>query len=162
MYYGEYGFILFKYLTISHLQNLSSYEIVYGRKPPAMSDLQLESDKLTKPAFYHFTDYLDLLNERIHAIRDIVKEQHNNTIEKRLLKHGSESHCLRSFNDRDMVYCLFPSKTIMPEHNLPSKKMKMNCVGPLYIFSKHNKFMYLLATIDGEVIEQLFHISLYA
>ncbi len=50
-----------------------------------MSDLQLESGKVTKPVCYHFTDYLDLLNERIHGIRDIVKEQHNNTIEKRLL-----------------------------------------------------------------------------
>ncbi len=32
-------------------------------------------------------------------------------------------------------------------------------VGPLYIFSKHDKFMYLLSTIDGEVIEQTFHVS---
>ncbi len=70
-----------------------------------MSDLQLESDKVTKPAFYHFTDYLDLLNERIHAIREIVREQHNNTIEKRLLKHDSESHIRRSFNEVDIVYC---------------------------------------------------------
>ncbi len=31
----------------------------------------------------------------------------------------------------------------------------MNYVGPLYIFSKHDKFMYLLAAIDGEVIEQM-------
>ncbi len=95
-----------------------------------MRDLQLESDKVTKLAFYHFTDYLDLLNERIHVIRDIVKEQHNNTIEKRFLKHGSESHTLRSFNEGDIVYCHFPSKTFMSEHNLPSKKMKMNYVGP--------------------------------
>ncbi len=35
----------------------------------------------------------------------------------------------------------------------------MSYVGPLYIFSKHGKFLYLLATIDGEVIEQMFHIS---
>ncbi len=55
-----------------------------------MSDLQLQGDNVTKPAFYHFTDYLDLLNERIHAIRDIVKAQHNQTIEKHLLKHNPE------------------------------------------------------------------------
>ncbi len=35
----------------------------------------------------------------------------------------------------------------------------MSFVGPLYIFSKHDKFMYLLSTIDGEVIEQTFHVS---
>ncbi len=85
-------------LAISHLQNLSSYEIIYHRKPLAISDLQLERDDLTCPLFYHFTDYLDLLNKCIRELRDIVKEQHNQTIEKRLLKHGSESLSMRSFN----------------------------------------------------------------
>ncbi len=65
---------------IGHLQNLSSFEIVYGHKLPAISDLQLEGDNLTRSAFYHFTDFLDLLNKCIHAIRDIVKENHNQTI----------------------------------------------------------------------------------
>ncbi len=35
----------------------------------------------------------------------------------------------------------------------------MSFVGPLYIFSKHDKFMYLLSIIDGEVIKQTFHVS---
>ncbi len=35
----------------------------------------------------------------------------------------------------------------------------MSFVGLLYIFSKHDKFMYLLSTIDGVVIEQVFHVS---
>ncbi len=35
----------------------------------------------------------------------------------------------------------------------------MSFVGLLYIFSKHDTFMYLLSTIDGEVMEQTFHVS---
>ncbi len=35
----------------------------------------------------------------------------------------------------------------------------MTYVGPLYIFSRHDKYLYLLTTIDGVVIEQLFHMS---
>ncbi len=69
-------------VPINHLQNLSSYENVYGHKPPAITDLQLEGDDLTPPTFYHFPDYLDLFNERVHVIRDIVKEHHNQTIPK--------------------------------------------------------------------------------
>ncbi len=61
---------------INHLQNLSSYEIVYGCKLPAITDLQLEGDNLTRSTFYRFSDYLDLLNECVHAICDIVKEHH--------------------------------------------------------------------------------------
>ncbi len=102
------------------MQNISSYEIVY--KPLAISDLQLEGDDLTHPAFYCFTDYLDLHNERIHALRDIVKEHHNRTIEKRLQKHGSGSPSIRSFNEGDIVYCHFPSKTIISDHNLLGQK----------------------------------------
>ncbi len=110
--------------SIAHLQNISSYEIVYGRKPLTISDLHLEGDDLTRPPFYCFTDYLDLHNERIHALRDIVEEHHNQTIEKRLQKHGSESPSLHSFSEGDIVYCHFPSKTIISDHNLPSKKLK--------------------------------------
>ncbi len=35
----------------------------------------------------------------------------------------------------------------------------MSFVGLLYIFSKHDKFLYLLSTIDTEVIKQMFHVS---
>ncbi len=116
-------------------------------------------DDLIRPAFYRFTDYLDLSNEHIYAIRDIVKENHNETIEKRLQNHGSESPSLCSFNEGDIVYCHFPSKTIISDLKLQSKKLQMQFVGPLYIFSKHDKFMYLLSTIDGEVIEHMLHVS---
>ncbi len=109
---------------INHLQNLSSYEIVYGHKPPTFTDLQLEEDDLTRPTFYHFSDYLDLLNERVHAIRDIVKEHHNQTIQKPLVQHGSESPTLRSFSEGDKVYCHFPSKTIISDIKLLSKKLQ--------------------------------------
>ncbi len=98
--------------SISHLQNFISYEIIYNHKLPAITDLQLKGDDLTPPAFYHFTDYLDLLTERIHTISDIVKENHNQTIEKRLQKHGSESLALHSFNEGDIVYWHFPSKLL--------------------------------------------------
>ncbi len=93
---------------INHSQNLSSYEIVYGHKPAAIMDLQLEWDNLARPTFYCFSDYLDLLNERVHVIRDIVKEHQNQTIQKQLLQHGSESPTLRSFREGDTVYCHFP------------------------------------------------------
>ncbi len=29
----------------------------------------------------------------------------------------------------------------------------------MFFFTKHNKILYLLATIDGKVIEQMFHVS---
>ncbi len=87
------------FFPIGHLQNLSSHEILFGRNPPAISNLQLEGDEHRGQPFYHFTDYLDLLNDHIHAMHDIVKQNHNETIAKHLQQHGSDSPMLRSFNE---------------------------------------------------------------
>ncbi len=92
--------------SIRHLQNLSSYDIVYRCKLLAIIDLQLEGYDLTHPPIYHFTDYLDLMNRYITL-------HHNKTIKKGLQKHGSENPFLHSFNEGDIVYCHFPSKSIV-------------------------------------------------
>ncbi len=99
-------------LPINHLGNYSTYSILFGRDPPDLSDIQVEKSKLTKISHYKFRDYLDMLNERMTCIRNIVKDNHNETIRKRCLQHGSTSAQLRSFNEGDIVYCHFPSKTI--------------------------------------------------
>ncbi len=88
-----------------------------------------------------------------------MKEHHNQTIQKRLVQLRSKSPTLRSFSEGDIVYCHFPSKTIISDLKLLSKKLQMSFVELLYIFSKHEKFMYLLSTINGEVIEHTFHMS---
>ncbi len=74
------------------------------------------------------------------CIRNILKEYHNETIRKRHLQHGSTSEQLRSFNEGNIVYCYFPSKTIISQMKIPSRKFTMSYVGPLYI--------YLLGTIS--------------
>ncbi len=124
----EHGHILLKYFP--NWSFAKSQQIVYGRRPSAIINLQLEGDDLTHPAFYQFTDYLDLLNKRIHAICAIVKENHNQTIEKRLQHHGSESPALCSFNEGDIVYCHFPSKTIISDQKLTN----VFCWNDVYIF----------------------------
>ncbi len=82
-------------------------------KPPAISDLQLDGDDLTRPPFYCFTDYLDLLNERIHALSDIVKEHHNQTFEKRFKSMVQRVHPYDHSTRVILCICHFPSKTII-------------------------------------------------
>ncbi len=80
------------------------------------------------------------------------------------LFHKAAAFCLspnlQEFHEGDIVCnCHLSSKTIMSQHNLPSKKLKLQYVGLLYIYSKCDKFLYILSTIDGQIIEQLFHVS---
>ncbi len=102
---------------------------------------------------------MDILNECMSCIRNNVKEHHNETLRKRQLKHGSTSKQLQTFNEGDIVYCHFPSKTIISQMKKPSRKFTMSYVGPLYIFAKYDKYMYTLATLNGKIIEQMFHVS---
>jgi hypothetical protein len=144
---------------ISHLQNTSPYEILHGRSPPALSKLTTQANKLLYPPTFHSADYIQLLNNRLQHIRDMVTEQNNLTIEKRKLQHGSKSKLLREFDIGDIVYVHFPSKSIIAQQKLSSRKLVLNYIGPLYIYSANDKYMYILATIEGRVIEQLFHVS---
>ncbi len=141
------------------MNNISSYEIVFGRKPPVLSSLQLLSDNMTRPCNYNFADYLDLLNECFNLICSIVMGLHNEEVAKINTAHSAGSPTLRDFHEGDIIYCHFPSKTLMAELGLQSRKIKMNFIGPLYIYSKFDKFQFVLSTIDGEVIEQLFHVA---
>ncbi len=84
---------------------------------------------------------------------------HNEQVSNHNAVHGTESLTLRDFHEGDIVYCHFPSKSLIAELVLQSKKIKMDYVGPLYVYSKFDKFQFALSTIDGEVIEQLFHVA---
>ncbi len=88
-----------------------------------------------------------------------MKENPNQNIQQRLQQHALDSPTLLFFNEGDIVYCHFPWKTIISDLKLLSQKLQMTFVAPLYIFSKHDKFMYILSNIDVEVIEQMFHVS---
>ncbi len=144
---------------IAHLSNLSSYEIVYGRKPPVLTDIKSQADDLAKPKFFHYSDYMDMLNKRMKYIRNIAQKHHNAVVEKRRLEHGQSSRSLREFHEGDIIYCHFPTKSLLGDKGLSSKKFSMSFIGPMFIHSRYDKFMYTLATIDGVIIDQLFHVS---
>ncbi len=93
-------------LLIGHLNNISSYEMVFGRKPPVLSNLQLLNDNMTRPCNYNFADYLDLLNECFKSIRSIALGLHNEEVAKSNTAHSAGNPTLRDFHEVDIVYCI--------------------------------------------------------
>ncbi len=53
---------------------------------------------------------------------------HNEQVTKRNTAHCAESHTLKDFHEGDIIYCHFPSKTLIAELGLQSKKFKMDFV----------------------------------
>ncbi len=51
--------------------------VVYGRHLPALSDLQLQGDNVTRVPFFHFTDYLNIIlqlkTESLHISVDGIQ-----------------------------------------------------------------------------------------
>ncbi len=135
LFHGLSAFCLNTF-SINHLENFSACSILFGRSPPDLSNIQVQSSCLTKVPHFHFSDYLDMLNERMSCIRNIVKQHHNETVKKCQLKHGSTSEQLRSFHEGDIVYCDFPSKTIISQMKILSRNFTMFYMGPLYIFAR--------------------------
>ncbi len=81
---------------------------------------------------YNFANYLDLLNERFKSIRSLVMGLHDKQVRNCNVVHGAESLTLRNFHEGDIVYCHFPSKTLIAELGLQGKKIKMDYIGPLF------------------------------
>ena len=58
---------------MTHLQNTSPYQIIYGCDPPALSEIQSASHDLTNPNSFHFSDHLTFLEDHFTKIRQIVR-----------------------------------------------------------------------------------------
>ncbi len=84
---------------------------------------------------------------------------HNEQVTKSNTAQNAGSPTLRDFHEGDIAYCHFPSKTLIAELGLQTRKIKMNFIGPLYIYLKFDKFQFVLSTIDDEVIKQLLHVA---
>ncbi len=61
--------------------------------------------------------------------------------------HSAECLTLNNFHNRNIVYFHFPSKTLIAEIGLQSKKINIYHVGPLYVYSKYDKFQFVLSTL---------------
>ena len=128
-----------------NLCNHSPYELVFGRKPKILIDLETDPDVKVSGTY---KDYYNLFNKRLHYLQNLLQNFK--------MKHLSLIYRDREYfqyNSGDLVYLTSPLTTQL---RTASRKVAIKYVGPLVIYKIVDSHNYLLMTIEGELLRGLF------
>ena len=137
---------MFAYNTfnIPNVANFSPYELVFGRKPKILLNLETMPDiKIART----FKDYHDLLNKRLEYLHKLLQDFKS----KRLAMINKDTAFSQS-NSRGLVYTI---STLMSQLCTASRKVLIKYVGPVVIYKIIDPHNYLLMTLDGKILRGL-------
>ena len=127
-----------------NLGNYSPYELVFGREPKILLDLETDPDVKISGTY---KDYHTLLTKRLKYLQNMLKNFK--------VKHVAVINKDREYfqyNTGDLVYLITPFTTQL---RTSSRKVAINYVGLLVIYKIVDPHNYLLMTIDGKLLRGL-------
>ena len=128
-----------------NLANHSTYELVFGRKPKLLLDLETDPDMRVSGTH---REYLLQLRKRLGYLHKLLQDFQM----KRLAlinKHRDDFQ----YNHSDLVYIILP---LTSQLRTASRKVSIKYVGPLAIYKIVNPHNNLLITLDGNLLRGLF------
>ena len=131
--------------NIPNLENYSPCELIFGRKPRPL--LNLDSNPYIKVS-RTFKEYYELLNKRLKYLHDILL----NFKFKRLAMINTDRPFFQ-YKGGDLVYII---SLLTSQLHTASQKITMKYVGPVVIYKIIDPHNYLLMTFDGRILRVLF------
>ena len=128
-----------------NLANHSSYELVFGRKPKLLLDLETDID--VRVSGTH-KEYLLHLRKRLEYLHKLLQEFQM----KRLALLNKDRDDFQ-YNSGDLVYIISP---LTSQLRTASRKVSIKYVGPLAVYKIVDPHNYLLMTLDGKLLRGLF------
>ena len=128
-----------------NLGNYSPYELTYGRKPRPLLNLDSNPDVKVSGTF---NEYYELLNKRLKYLQIILP----NFKSKRLAMINEDRVFFQS-KGGDLVYIISP---LTSQLHTASCKVTIKYVGPVVIYKIIYPHSYLLMTLDGKILRELF------
>ena len=128
-----------------NLVNLSPYELVLGRKPKMLLNLETTSDIKVAGTF---RDYHSLLNKRLKYLDELLQ-----IFKSKRLVRIHKDRAFFQYNSRDLVYIVSP---LRDQLCTSSRKVKVKYVGLVVIHKIIDPHNYLLMTLDGKILRGLF------
>ena len=125
--------------------NYSPYELTFGRKPKLL--LKVESSPDIKVS-RNFKEYYELLNKRIKYLQDILF----NFKSQRLAMINKDRENFQ-YKGGDLVYIISP---LTSQLRTNSWKIAIKYVGPVVIYKIVDPHNYLLMTLDGKILKEIF------
>ena len=137
----------FAYNTFNSLNlvNCSLYELVFGRKPKIL--LNLDTTPYIKVS-ETFKDYHELLDKRLKYLYKLLQK-----IKSKRIAMRSKDTTFFQYNSGDLVYII----SLLTSHlHTASMKVMIKYVGPIVIYKIIDPHNYLLITLDGKLLLRLF------
>ena len=125
----------------TNLTNYSPYELVFGRKPKILLDLERDPDIKVSGTF---KDYLILLNKRLKYLQNILQQFKS----KHLAMINKDCEDFQ-YTSGDFIYIISP---LTSQLRTTSKKATIKYVEPLVIYKIVDPHNYLLMTLDGKIL----------
>ena len=121
--------------------NHSPYELVFGRRPKILLDLETDLDIKVSSTY---KDYFTLLNKRLQYLQNVLQ----NFRMKHLALINKDRDYFQ-YNSGDLVYLISPLTTQL---KTASRKVAIKYVGPLVVYKIVDPHNYLLMTLDGKLL----------
>ena len=128
-----------------NLGNYSPYELVFGRKPKVLLDLETEPDIKVSGML---KDYYILLKKELKYLQNILQQLKS----KHLAMINKDCKDFQ-YNSGDLVYIISP---LSSQLRTASRKVTIKYVGPLVIYKIVDPHNYLLMTLDRKILRGLF------
>ena len=129
----------------SNLTNNSMFELVFGRKPKLILNLETMPDVKVSGTF---KGYYNLLNKRLKYFHKSLQDFKS----KRLAMINKDRRFFQ-YNSGDLVYIISP---ITSQLCTTSRKVMIKYVGPVVLYKIINAHNYLLMTLDGKTLRGIF------
>ena len=137
----------FAYNTVNtpNLANFSPYELVFGRKPKVLLNLETMPDIKVAGTF---KDYHDLLNKRLEYLHKLLQD-----FKSKRLAMINKDRTFFQYNSGDLMYII---SLLTSQLHTSSRKVMSKYVGPVVIYKDKDPHNYLLMTLDGKILRGLF------
>ena len=128
-----------------NLGNHSPYELVFGRKPKML--LELETDLDIRVAVT-YKEYHKRLEQRLKYLQKVLLD-----FKMRWLALLNKDQEYFQYNRGDLVYLISPLTSLL---RTASRKILVKYVGPLVVYKIVDPHNYLLMTLNGKLLQGLF------
>ena len=137
----------FAYNTFNtpNLGSHSPYELMFGRKPRSLLNLELTTNIKVSGSF---REYYDLLNKRLKYLHNFLL----NFKSKRLAMINKD-RAFSQYSSGNLVYII---SLLTSQLCTASRKITIKYVGPVVIYKIIDPHNYLLMTLDGRILRGLF------
>ena len=128
-----------------NLSNYSLYELVFGRRPKLLLDLEMDPDIKVLVTYREYYKRLELRLKYSQKVLLDFKMRHVVLVNK--------DREYFQYNSGDLVYLISP---LTSQLRTASRKIMVKYVGPLAVYKIIDPHNYLLMTLDGKLLRGLF------